>query len=248
MIRFILIIIFLVIFFILSIPLYIIEWLLRKTGHMKVANKIAKVIVGNGFKFCLFVSSVKVDIKGLENIPKDQAVLFVANHRGFFDIVATYPYIPTIFGYVAKKEIMKVPGLNLWMHFINCLFIDRKNMKESLKTIIKGIEQLKSGVSVFIFPEGTRSKDGNMLPFKEGSLKMAEKANCPIIPIGIRGSGERFDDQFPKIRKGTVTIRVGNPIHIKELEAEEKKHLGAYSQKKIQELLEVIDKELEAKN
>ena len=245
MIRFIFIIIFLIIFFILSIPLYILEWILRKSKYKHVGDKIAKVIVGNGFKFCLFISGVKVDIKGLENIPKDQAVLFVANHRGFFDIVATYPHIPTIFGYVAKKEIMKIPGLNLWMHFINCLFIDRKNMKESLKTILKGIEQIKSGVSVFIFPEGTRSKDGKMRPFKEGSLKMAEKAKCPIIPIGIRGSGERFDDQFPKIRKGTVTILVGKPIHIEELEAEEKKRLGAYSQQKVQELLDVIDKELE---
>lgn len=244
MIRFILIIIFLIIFFILSIPFYILEWILKKTKCTKLCNKIAKVIVSNGFKFCLFISRVKVDIKGLENIPKDRAVLFVANHRGFFDIVATYAHIPTIFGFVAKKEIKKVPGLNLWMYFINCLFIDRNNMKESLKTILKGIEQLKSGVSIFIFPEGTRSKDGNMLPFKEGSLKMAEKAKCPIIPIGIRGSGERFDDQFPKIKTGTVTIRIGKPINIEELEAEDKKFLGAYSQKKVQELLEVIDAEL----
>ena len=107
-----------------------------------------------------------------------------------------------------------------------------------LKTILKGVEQIKGGVSVFVFPEGTRSKDGKMLPFKEGSMKMAEKSKSPIIPVALTGTADIFENHFPKVKRGKVTIDFGKPIIIEELDKEDKKFLGTYTQRKIQEMLD----------
>lgn len=237
MLRLLGIIIFLIVFFILSIPFYLIEWLLYKCKLTKARDNSSKFIVKNAFKICLFIAGVKIKATGIENIPKDTACLYVGNHNGFFDILVSYVTIPYNVGYVAKKEMKKVPFLNLWMINISCLFLDRENIKEGLKTILKGVEQLKSGTSVFIFPEGTRSKDGKMLPFKEGSMKMAEKSKVPIIPVAFTGTAALFENQFPKVKRGTVTIEFGAPIIIDELEKEDKKFLGAYTQNKIQDIL-----------
>lgn len=237
MIRLIILCLFLTVFFILSIPVFLIEWILGKI-NMNARHKSSKIIVSGAFKICLFISGVKIEATGVENIPKDTSVLFVGNHNGFFDILVSYTTIPGIVGFVSKKEVKKVPFLNVWMYFVNCLFIDRENIKEGLKTILKGIEQIKSGISVFIFPEGTRSKNGKMLPFKEGSMKMAEKTGCPIIPVAFSGTSAIFEDHFPKIRKGHVSVTYGKPIYPKELSKEDKKFLGAYTQNIIQEMLD----------
>jgi 1-acyl-sn-glycerol-3-phosphate acyltransferase len=237
MFRFICILLFLIIFFALSIPLYIIEWILGKC-NVKARDKSSKFIIKYAFKICLFISGVKIDARGTENIPADKACLFVGNHNGFFDILTTYVTIPQEVGYVAKKEMLKIPFLSWWMINISCLFLDRQSIKAALKTILQGTEQLKRGVSVFIFPEGTRSKDGKMKPFKEGSLKMAEKAKCPVVPVAISGTAELFEQHLPRITKGVVIVEYGKPIIIDELEKEDKKFLGAYTQNKIQEMLD----------
>lgn len=237
MIRLILIVLFLIVFFLLSIPVFLIEWIIGKF-NMDARHKSSRFIVAGAFRVCLFIAGVKIDAHGVENIPSNGSCLFVGNHVGFFDILVSYVKINKVVGFVAKKEMRKFPFLNIWMYYINCLFLDRKNIKEGLKTILKGVEQLKSGVSIFIFPEGTRSKDGKMLPFKEGSLKMGEKSNRPIIPVAISGSADILENHFPIIRKGKVTIQFGSPIIASEMEKEDKKFLGAYVQKKIQTMLD----------
>lgn len=237
MIRLICIILFLIIFFTLSIPVYLIEWIVGKI-NINARHRSSRFIIANAFRVCLFISGVKIQSKGKENIPKEEACLFVGNHNGFFDILTSYVTIGKVMGFVAKKEMLKVPFLNVWMYYINCLFLDRTNIRNGLKTILKGVDYIKSGVSIFIFPEGTRSKDGKLQPFKEGSMKMAEKADCPIVPVAMTGTAALFENQFPRIKRGTVTIEFGTPIHISELSKEDKKFLGAYTQKKIQEMLD----------
>lgn len=237
MIRLICIILFLIIFFTLSIPVYLIEWIVGKI-NINARHRSSRFIIANVFRVCLFISGVKIQSKGKENIPKEEACLFVGNHNGFFDILTSYVTIGKVMGFVAKKEMLKVPFLNVWMYYINCLFLDRTNIRNGLKTILKGVDYIKSGVSIFIFPEGTRSKDGKLQPFKEGSMKMAEKADCPIVPVAMTGTAALFENQFPRIKRGTVTIEFGTPIHISELSKEDKKFLGAYTQKKIQEMLD----------
>lgn len=226
---------FLFLFFIISIPLFLIEYILGKFNRkLKVASS-QKIVVG-AFYVVLFISGVKRTIKGLENIPKDTAVLYVGNHRSYFDIVVAYSCVPTLTGFIAKKEIEKIPFLRVWMRFLNCLFLDRKNIKEGLKTILKGIDLVKEGYSVFIAPEGTRNQNREMLPFKEGSFKIAEKTGCPIIPVVFNNTEAGFERQSPWIKKANVTIEFGKPIYPNELDKEQRKFLGTYVQGIIKEI------------
>ena len=133
----------------------------------------------------------------------------------------------------------KIPLLRDWMRALNCQFLDRTDVKHGLKVILDCIELIKSGISVCVFPEGTRNKqDGEMLPFKEGSLKIAEKTGCLVIPVALTNTAEIFENHMPWIRSCKVVIQYGTPIEPKKLSREEQKHLGAYCRDVIQEMLE----------
>lgn len=197
-------------------------------------------IVRKVFRFILRVSGVKVQVKGLENIPKDQAVLYVGNHRSYFDILVAYTTVPSLVGFVAKKEMRRYPLLSDWMVNVNCLFLDRSSPKEGLKMILEGIQKIKDGISVWIFPEGTRNRSDDileLLPFKEGSLKMAEKSGCPVIPVAISGTAEVFENHLPRICRANVVIEFGTPFYTRDLEPETKKRVGAYTRDIIVEML-----------
>lgn len=235
MIRFILVAIFLITFLICSIPLFFIEWLIGKF-NMNAKSKSSLAIVNWAFRCILFIAGTKVTVIGEENVPKDTAVLYVGNHRSFFDILLTYVRVPRPTGYVSKVEIKKVPLLSQWMKNLHCLFLDRDDIKKGLQTILEGIEKIKSGISICIFPEGSRSKDPNaFLPFHEGSFKLAQKSGCPIVPISINNSSAIFEDQFPRIRKAHVVVEYCKPFYINDLDKEDKKFVGVYTQKIISE-------------
>ena len=228
--------IFLLIFFIISIPLFLIELLIGKINpHWKV--KSSQAIVVTAFRLILLICGVKRTVIGKNNIPKDQAVLYVSNHRSYFDILLGYTTVPNLTGFVAKKEMKKLPFISTWMDFLNCLFLDRDDIKEGLKMILKGVELIKNGYSVFISPEGTRSQGDDMLPFKEGSLKMAEKSGCPIIPVTISNTDNIFENHMPWIKRAHVIIEYGEPIYPKELSKDDRKFMGAYVQNIIKETL-----------
>lgn len=219
---------FVVLFLILSIPIMIVEWIIGKFNP-DVKSRSSLAIVNWAFRCVRFLAGAKVKYIGEENVPSDSAVLYVANHRSFFDIVLTYPRVPRPTGYVAKKEIEKVPLLNVWMRDLHCLFLDRNDMKAGAKMILTAVDMIKNGISVCIFPEGTRSKtEGEFLPFHEGSFKIASKSGCPIVPMTIVGSAGIFEDHFPKIKKAKVIVEYGKPIYVKELPKENQKQLGPY--------------------
>ena len=237
MIRFILICITVVGYLILSIPLLIIEWIIGKFNPY--AKDISSLrIIQAVFKFILWITGVEVTVIGEENVPKDQSVLYIGNHRSFFDIIASYSTIPVQVGFISKKEIKKIPGLGVWMKYLNCLFLDRENKKEGLKTILQAIENVKNGTSMFIMPEGTRSKTDEMLPFKKASFKIAEKANCKIIPVAISNSAEVFEKQFPRVKSGTIIVEYGEAIDLPNMDREERKNIAEIAQKSIQEMLD----------
>lgn len=230
MIRLILVASFVGLFLIFTIPVMIMEYLIGKFNpDLKSRSSLA--IVNWAFRCVRFLAGAKVDYVGLENVPSDTPVLYVGNHRSFFDIVLTYPKVPRPTGYISKKEIEKVPLLNVWMRNLHCLFLDRKDIKAGMQTILQAIDMIKNGKSVCIFPEGTRSKaEGELLPFNEGSFKIASKSGCPIVPITIVNSAAIFENQFPLIKKAHVIIEYGKPVYIKDLPKEQQKHLGAYFQ------------------
>lgn len=216
-------------------------WLIGKKNP-DLKDRVSRRMIQWIFGVLLFISGTKVKVEGQEKIPTDRAVLYVGNHRSYFDIVISYRLLPSVTGYVAKKEMNKIPLLRLWMRYIHCLFLDRSNVKEGLKTILAGVEEIKSGHSMWIFPEGTRNRgeEGTMLDFKEGSLKMADKAGCPVVPVAIAHSADILENHFPFIRRTTVTVRFGDPIDLKTLSREEKKLAGSYTRTKIQAMLDDI--------
>lgn len=237
MIRLIIIVLFVLIYLIVGIPVLLIEMLIGKFSR-RAKDYSCLRLVQAAFKLIMFATGVKLTVIGEENVPKDQAVLYVGNHRSYFDVVMTYARCPGLTGYIAKVEMLRYPLLRDWMKTLYCLFLDRDNIKEGLKTILQGIEYIKNGVSICIFPEGTRNHSDTMLPFKEGSMKMAEKTGCPIIPMAITNSAEIFENHIPFIRPCHVILEYGKPIIPGELSKEEKKFLGAYTQQKIQEMLD----------
>lgn len=226
MIRLILIVIFAIIIFFASLIMLPVFWLIGKFNQDAKDRGSLRFVQGV-FKVVLFLSGVTTTVKGLENLPKDgEAVLFVGNHHGFFDTIISYTYMKPRTGFVAKKEIEKVPLLNIWMKYLYCLFLDRKNMKEGLKTILTGIDYLKAGTSIVIFPEGTRNKsiDG-VLPFHAGSFKLAEKSGCRIIPMVQNNTAAALEDHLPFFKKTHTVLEFGKPIDVASMDREQKKIL-----------------------
>ena len=235
--RTILILLALMLFFIISLPVYLILLLFRKKYRYQT-SVIAQKIVKYAFKMVLFLSGTKTIILGTENVPKDTAVLYVSNHRSLMDIPLAYSTLPTITGFIAKMEIKKVPFLSWWMELVNCLFLDRDDLRAGMKTILNGIENIKEGYSMFIAPEGTRNHEEEMLPFKEGSFKMAHKTNCPIIPVAISGSDDLFENSFPWVKKAITVIEYGKPIYLDNLATEDRKIVGSISRDIIATMLQ----------
>ena len=228
MIRFLIVALFVVLFLILSIPLLIAEWIIGRFNPA-LKDKSSLAIVNWAFRQVLRLAGTRVIVLGEENVPKDTAVLYVGNHRSYFDIVMTYVRVPRPTGYIAKKEMLKWPLLTNWMRNLHCLFLDRDDIKQGLKTILAGVEKVKNGISICIFPEGTRNKvPDTFLPFHEGSFKIAEKGNVPVVPMSIVNSAAIFEDHMPKIKPATVIIEYCRPIYINELDKETRKKLGSY--------------------
>lgn len=237
MIRLLLALLFVILYLLIGIPILGIEWIIGKFN--KHAADLSQLrMVQWAFRVILFICGTKLTVIGEENVPKDEPVLYICNHKSYFDIIITYARCPGLTGYIAKSDIEKVPLLRTWMRRLYCLFIDRENVKEALKTILSGIENVKNGVSMCIFPEGTRNKNPEgMLPFKEGSFKIAEKTGCAIVPMAITNSAEIFENHFPKVKSVPVILEYGKPIYLNKLEKEEKKKIGAYCQTVIEEML-----------
>ena len=222
------------IFSLIALPLL---WLVGKFNE-GLKQRISQRIVKSAFGKVLFFSGIKKKVIGVERIPKDESVLFIFNHRGFFDIILAYYTVPVLSSFVSKKEIAKVPGLRLWMRNIKCVFLDRENPREGIKAILKGIENIQRGTSMFISPEGTRNSGEGLLPFKPGSLKMAEKAGCPIVPVAITNSDKAFENHLPWIKSTQMTIEYGEPIYIHELSKEARAELLEISREKVLSIYE----------
>ncbi len=235
MIRIILVVIFVVLFLVLTMPIQFVLWLIGKKKPL-VQKKTALAIVGWAFNVVLFLSGTKKTIIGEENVPKDTAVLYVGNHRSFFDIVLTYPRFPGPTGFIAKQEILKVPLLNIWMLSLDCLFLDRKDLRKGLEMVLSAIDKVKNGISIFIFPEGTRNKTNAPLgEFHKGSFKIAQKSGCPIVPVVVNHTEEIFEDHLPFIKSAKVSVEYCKPIIISDLPKEDQRNIDEYVKKIIEE-------------
>ncbi len=136
----------------------------------------------------------------------------MANHQGAFDIFALLAYLPIHFKWLAKEELFRIPIFGWAMGAAGYISIDRRGKKKALESIENAVTKIREGASVLIFPEGTRSPDGKIHPFKKGGFTLAIKAGVPIIPISIRGSREVLPRDSFRLKPGEIEIAIGKPI------------------------------------
>ncbi|MEK9727232.1 MAG: lysophospholipid acyltransferase family protein [Candidatus Margulisiibacteriota bacterium] len=160
---------------------------------------------------------LNVEAHGLDRIPKNHACIFMANHSSLIDIVVMTIAIPYHFNFIAKKELFWVPFIGLQMLFGGDFLINRSDPRQAKKCLNKVQKRLRKGWNMLIFPEGTRSSDGQILDFKRGAFKLAFDSNATIIPCYIEGSGDIVQKKSLKASPGTVKIHFDYPIPTKEL-------------------------------
>lgn len=224
-------------FLVFGSPLLLIERI-RHKRHPKESDLRSLRIVQRAFRTIYRICGVRLTVIGQEKIPKDVPVLYVGNHQSYFDIIIGYSLMPDLTGYVAKDSIEKVPLLRGWMRRLHCLFINRENPRESMKTILAAIDHIKNGISICIFPEGTRGDGITLLPFHPGSFKIAEKAKCPIVPMAISNTRNIILNHMPVVKPVHVIIEYGDPIDVNDLSRQEKKELAPRVRDTIQQMVD----------
>ncbi|EQB89063.1 1-acyl-sn-glycerol-3-phosphate acyltransferase [Clostridium punense] len=194
---------------------------LEKKGELSFRNEYIHKTTSKWAMKRVKLSGAKVNIYGEENIPKDIPVVFIGNHQGNFDIALFMSFIDKPKGYVAKIEMKKIPILRNWMSYMNCVFMDRSSIRKSAEAIVEGVNIIKKGHSLVIFPEGTRSKGEKMGEFKAGSFKLATKTKVPIIPVTIKGSYKLMEANGNKIKPAEVDMFIHPAVNTANLSKEE---------------------------
>lgn len=229
----------LIAFFFLTVgtPMLWIENIKKKRDKTK-ADFSSLRIVQRTFRGIYKACNVKLTVLGEEKIPKGRPVLYVCNHQSYFDIVIGYTLREELTGYISKNSIAKVITLRKWMERLYCLFLDRENPKDAIRAINEAVEQVEHGISMCVFPEGTRNHSDELLPFKSGLLRIAEKTGCPVVPMAISNTDHIVSDNKPVSKKTPVIIEYGDPIFTEEMSRKERKQLAEITQARIQEILD----------
>ena len=188
-----------------------VQWMNRFSPPDKRDAHVER-IVRNWAKRLLFLAGAKVDVRGVENIPTARPCVFAGNHQSFFDILLLLAYLDKPHALLSKASIGKVPFIRLWMKEIRCVFVDREDMKAGIEAIRQMIGVVEQGYSAIIFPEGTRSKTGEVGEFKGGAFKVAQKTGAPIVPVALDGTAALFESNRYRIRSGKVKLRILPPI------------------------------------
>jgi 1-acyl-sn-glycerol-3-phosphate acyltransferase len=192
--------------FMLLFPAALIVFLIK--GSENCIHKIGKLWA----KIIIKTAGIKIDVTGQDNIPLERPVVFACNHASQFDIPILYEVLPVQFRFLAKKELFKIPFLGFAMRFAGYIPVNRSGGKAAMLDLKKAAERLKTGVSIVIFPEGTRSTDGQLKTFKMGGIFIAFKAGCPLVPIAISGSHYILPKGSLRVKPGRVKVTIGPPI------------------------------------
>ena len=200
---------------------------LEKSGDIQGRDEKVKALVPEWANYMIDLMGnhkATITVVGKENIPQDSAVVFIANHQGYMDIPVLLANSDKQMGFISKAEILKVPILSDWMKLMQCVFLKRDSPKQSIEAMAKGVETVKKGYSLVIFPEGHRSKGGPVQKFKSGSFKLAFRSEVPIVPVTIDGTWHLFEEKR-KPNPADIKITYHPPIQTKGLTKEEQQKL-----------------------
>lgn len=176
-------------------------------------------------RFFCYLLFIKVKITGLEKLDQKKSYVIAANHQSIYDIFVVYGWLPMIFKWVMKAELRKIPLVGKACESAGHIFIDRKNPVAAKKSLDKAEAQLRNGVSVVVFPEGTRTYTGQMGKFKKGAFRMATDLHLPIVPVTLRGCFERLPRNGFIITPGTIEMIVHEPVEVEGYEHEKQPEL-----------------------
>jgi 1-acyl-sn-glycerol-3-phosphate acyltransferase len=159
-------------------------------------------------KFIFWGVGIRVRVTGMENIPKDRAVIFAANHQSTIDIPAMFGYLPAQFRIMAKQILFMIPFLGWHLYLSGNIPIDRKNPKKAQRGLLQAAARVRKNISLFVFVEGTRTRDGSLRKFKRGSFTLAKKLNVPIVPVAIMGTFELMPAGSVLAKPGPVELKI----------------------------------------
>lgn len=178
--------------------------------------------------------NVHIDIHGLENIPKKSGFMFFPNHQGLYDVLAILEACPVPFSVVAKKEVAEIPFLKQVFACMRAYMLDREDVRQALQIINNVAKEVENGRNYLIFPEGTRSKNGNRVgEFKGGSFKSVTKSKCPIIPVALIDSFKPFDTKT--ISPVTVQVHFLAPMYYDDYKGMKTTEIAALVRSRIQD-------------
>lgn len=160
----------------------------------------------------LWAGGAKLEVTGLEHLDRKTPYIFVSNHQSTIDIPALFMALPFDTRFVAKKVLQYVPVMGWYMWLAKFVFVDRANHRDAVRSLDEAGERVRGGVSIIVFPEGTRSEDRTVLPFKKGPFALALKARVAVVPVAIEGSGVLMPKNSWNITPGPIKVSVGKPI------------------------------------
>lgn len=203
-------------------------FILQLLGARKAGATWRRRCIKGIAQWTLFGLNVGVHVTGRENMPPaGTPICIIGNHQSLLDVVAVVGYSGTIPGFVAKKELMRVPIIASYMRGLQCVMLDRKSPKSAIASIAEGVKNITRGVPMVVFPEGTRSKDGKFGEFKAGSLKLATRSKATIVPIAIDG-GRKGLEERRGIGRTVMTMHICPPIPTHDLSRDQEKEFTGH--------------------
>lgn len=179
---------------------------------------------------------IDLTTKGAENVPQDRPVIFVSNHCSHFDIACLFRALPRYIYFVAKKELLWTPFLGFHLWAAGHILIDRSNRAKAVKSLRKAAVKIKGGKCITLYPEGTRSTDGEVGPFKKGAFHLAIDAGVDIIPVHIDGTFKIWPKGRWKIKPGKVIVNIGKPIKTANYTKQTSKEFAEKARKEVLKL------------
>ena len=202
---------------VLSYPvLFYIKYFGEK-GKAEQKNQLADRVTQWLSRYLFRLTGSTVNITGLDNVPQQGAVLFVSNHQGHMDSLIIHGYINKPKGFISIVEVLKYPIIRSWLRQIKCVFLDRKDARQSSICINQAVEYLKNGQSMVVFPEGHLNDGGDAGQFQRGWLRLATKSGVPVVPVSISGSYKVLAKDGSKVRPVEVDCVISRPIYLENL-------------------------------
>jgi len=167
-------------------------------------------------RFLLWSTGSKLHIEGQENIPRGQPYCYIGNHQAYADILTMMAATPEAVGFIAKDSLKTLPIVRTWMVYLGCYFLKRNSLKDGMRAILYGADRVKKGYPMVIFPEGTRSKGPDMLPFRKGGVKLATKAKALAVPVSIFGT-YRVLEEKGRVRPSWIGVKFHPPVATADL-------------------------------